>query len=70
MFVDDFDPVAALAGQDCPRCRARGLIPTTHADRDNAKPEDRAQEWCVVCPSLSVKCPACGLVGEWPGMCM
>lgn len=69
MFVDNFDPVAALAGEDCPRCGARGLVPITHEDRDNAKPEDRAQALAVICPSLAAKCPACSLVGVWPAMC-
>ena len=70
VFADDFDPVAALAQEDCHRCKARGLVPATQDDRDSAKPEDRAQEWCTVSPSTAAKCPACGLVGEWPAMCM
>lgn len=70
MFVDDFDLVAGLAEEDCPRCKGRGLVPATYEDCDNVKPEDRAQELWAVCPSLSAKCPACGLVGEWPAMCM
>lgn len=70
MFAEDFDSVASLAGEDCPRCKARGLVPATDEGCHDVKPEDRAQEWCVVCPSLTAKCPACGLVGAWPAMCM
>lgn len=69
MFADDFNPVAALAGEGCPRCKAHGLVAATQEDCDNVKPEDIAQEWAIVCPSITAKCPACGLVGNWPGMC-
>lgn len=70
VFADDFDPVARLAREDCPRCKAHGLVPATHEDCDNVKPEDRAKEWAAVCPSVAARCPACGLVGAWPAMCM
>ena len=70
VFADDFDPGATLAGYDCPRCKGRGLVPATDEDCDNVKPEDRAEEWSTVCPSVAAKCPACGLVGQWPAMCM
>lgn len=70
MFADDFNPVTALAGEDCPRCRARGLVPATDEDCDNVRPGDRAQELSVMCPSIAARCPVCGLVGEWPAMCM
>ena len=70
VFVDDFDPVARLAVEVCPRCKGRGLVLATSEDCDNVKPEDRAQEWATVCPSVAAKCSACGLVGLWPAMCM
>jgi hypothetical protein len=66
VFADDFDPVATLAGEDCPRCKAHGLVPATPEDSANVKPEDVAQEWYIVCPSITAKCPECGLVGSWP----
>jgi hypothetical protein len=70
VFAEDFDPVAKLAGEDCPRCMGRGLVPATHEDCYNVKPEDVAQEWYIVCPSITAKCPECGLVGSWPAMSM
>lgn len=70
MFVDEFSPVATLARETCPRCKGHGLVPATREDCDNVSPEDRARLSCVVCPSLDAKCPVCGLVGEWPAMCM
>lgn len=70
VFVDDFDPVATLAVEDCPRCKAHGLVPATQGDCENVKPDDVAQEWYIVCPSITAKCPACGLVGSWPAMGM
>lgn len=70
MFTDDFDPVTTLGAEDCPRCLAHGLVCATHNDCENVKPEDIAPELWIVCPSLTAKCPACGLVGEWPAMCM
>ncbi len=68
MFADDFDPMARLAREDCPRCKVRGLVLATDEDCDNLKSEDRALEWSTVCPSVAAKCLACGLVGEWPAM--
>ena len=44
MLAENFDPVALLAGEDCPRCKARGLVPATDEDCHNVKPDDRAQE--------------------------
>ena len=37
MFVEAFDPTAALACTPCPRCRAVGLV-TTDADTLDATP--------------------------------
>lgn len=70
VFAEDFDPTAKLSGEDCPRCKGRGLVPATHEDCDTARSEDRAREWATVCPSVAARCPVCGLVGEWPAMCM
>lgn len=70
MFADDFNPVATLAEEDCPRCKGRGLVLATDEDCDNVKPEERAQASSAICPSLAAKCPACGFLGDWPAMCM
>lgn len=68
VFVDDFNPVERLAQEMCPRCRTVGLVRATHEDVENVRPEDQHQPKFVICPSLAARCPACGLVGEWPDM--
>lgn len=68
MFVDDFDPIAALAGATCPRCLTWGLVPPTAAESASVRPEDVHRPAAFICPSLPARCPACGLVGEWPAM--
>lgn len=69
MFADDFDPVAALASTACPRCRAVGLV-KTDTDMVNATPPaDRHQARYIMSPSVPARCPACGLVMDWPGCC-
>lgn len=65
MFVEDFNPVERLAQEMCPRCRAVGLVPASYED---LQPENLHQPEFHICPSLVARCPACGLVGEWPAM--
>lgn len=69
MFTDDFDPVKRLAAEICPRCKHLGLVCPTQEDCDNCKPEDEFRAAWHVCPSIGAKCPACGLMGDWPAMC-
>lgn len=66
MFADDFDPVAALASTACPRCRAVGLVETDMDTVNAAPPADRHRAPYSMEPSLPARCPACGLVMEWP----
>lgn len=68
MFVDGFDPVARLAACRCSRCGALGLIETDEATVSAARPDHKHQPKFIICPSVYARCPACGLVGEWPGM--
>jgi hypothetical protein len=69
MFADDFDPSVALAAAACPRCHALGLV-ETDTDTVNATPRaDRHQARVIVSPSVPARCPACGLVMDWPGCC-
>lgn len=69
MFVDDFDPAAALAATACPRCHAVGLVETDPDTVNTTPPTDRHQARCIVSPSVPARCPACGLVMDWPGCC-
>lgn len=68
MFVENFNPLERLAQEVCPRCRTAGLVPATHEDVGNVRPEDQHHSTLIICPSLPARCPACGLVGEWPDM--
>lgn len=67
MFADDFDPVTALTSSACPRCHAVGLVETDTVNA--ASPADRHQAKYVMSPSVPARCPACGLVMDWPGCC-
>lgn len=69
MFVDDFDPAAALAATTCPRCRAVGLVETDMDTVCATSQTDRHQAHVIVSPSVPARCPACGLVMDWPGCC-
>lgn len=70
MLAEDFDPVAALASAACPRCHALGLEETDTETVDATSLADRHQARCSLEPSLPARCPACGLVMEWPGCCL
>lgn len=69
MFDDDFDPATALAAAACPRCRAVGLVEADRDTVDATPPADRHQAPYSIEPSVFARCPACGLVMEWPGCC-
>ncbi|MDH4463127.1 MAG: hypothetical protein QE290_03715 [Acidovorax sp.] len=68
MFADDFDPVAALAAETCPRCHSVGLTNINSETYEASSEVDRHPVKFTVCPSLYARCAACGLVGEWPDM--
>lgn len=68
MFTDAFDPIAALAHATCTRCQTRGLVTPTAAECASVRPEDVHRPAAIICPSVAARCPACGLVGEWPAM--
>lgn len=67
MFTDDFDPAATLAEAACPRCHCVGLVEVDDEIREATPPADRHQPRYYVDPSIAARCPACGLVMEWPG---
>jgi len=69
MFVEGFDPAAALDAATCPRCRSVGLVETDADTVDATLPADRHKAQYSIHPSVSARCPACGLVMEWPGCC-
>lgn len=69
MFIEGFDPVARLAESKCPRCHTVGLVVVDAETYANTTEADRHDETVYICPSITARCPACGLVGNWPGMC-
>lgn len=69
MFADDFDTAAALAAITCPRCHVVGLVETDTDTMDATPPPDQYQARVIVSPSVPARCPACGLVMDWPGCC-
>ncbi|ART52336.1 hypothetical protein CBP34_12645 [Acidovorax carolinensis] len=68
VFAENFNPLAALAAARCPRCHAVGLVEIDGEAHDKAPEADKHQAKFHVNPGLYAQCPACGLVGEWPGM--
>lgn len=70
MIAENFDTTAALAGAVCPRCRAVGLEPIDFDTLEQAREQNRHKARAYIDPSVPARCPACGLVGEWPGMSM
>lgn len=69
MFIEDFSPSAALAAASCPRCHAVGLVEIDSEVYSTTPPANRHQAPFIVAPSIPARCPACGLVMEWPGCC-
>ena len=69
MWANDFSLNAALAAASCPRCYAFGLIEIDTDTYRAAVPENRHQAKFLIDPSVPARCPACGLVMEWPGCC-
>lgn len=68
MFTEDFNPAQRLAAETCPRCHTVGLAASDAETYANTPEADRHVETVIVCPSITARCPACGLVGNWPGM--
>lgn len=69
MFTEDFNPAQRLATEVCPRCYAVGLAVPDAETYANTQEVDHHIETMTICPSITAWCPACGLVGNWPGMC-
>lgn len=67
MFTDGFNPAETIAAAVCSRCLAVGLVKSTAEAYRNAPEVDRHMGG-ILSPSLDARCPACGLVGEWPVM--
>ena len=66
MFAEDFNPTATLAAVRCPRCAAVGLTEITDDEHAATTAKDKHQAAYHIDPSLTCRCPACGLVAEWP----
>lgn len=64
MFVEGFDPTAELATTACPRCLRVGLLEAGREKFDAAS--QRHEPKFIVLPSLTVLCPSCNTVTEWP----
>lgn len=64
MFVDDFNFTAAAAALACARCNHKGLMEADAEAFDAAALQDRHRSNVITCPSFTVRCPVCGLVGE------
>lgn len=69
MFTEDFNPAQQLATATCPRCHTVGLAAPDAETYANTPEADHFVERMTICPSITAWCPACGLVGSWPGMC-
>jgi len=69
MFTEDFNPSLRLTTETCPRCHAVGLAVLDADICANLTEANRHRETVYVSPSITAWCPACGLVGDWPGMC-
>lgn len=67
MFVEGFNPGAALAVTHCPRCRNPGLVEIDGDTYQDASTQDRHQAQHIISPSIYCRCPSCNLVAEWPG---
>lgn len=69
MFIEDFNPAPELAATHCPRCHAVGLVEITFEVYQATPPANQHQAKFIIDPSIPARCPACGLVMEWPGCC-
>lgn len=66
MFIEDFDPSAALASTSCPGCHALGLVEINSDIYDTTPHAQRYLPKNHIDPSVPAMCRACGLVMEWP----
>ena len=67
MFVEGFSASTVLSAVTCPRCRALGLSEIDCDDYSAAPASDKYQATHHIDPSVTARCPACGLVMELPG---
>ena len=67
VFVDGFDPAAALAACRCPKCIRGGLAPIQEETYRAAPLSARVESAFTIDPSLYAQCCGCGAVMEWPG---
>lgn len=67
MFVEGFDSVAELEAWMCPRRHVLGLLEINPETYDVASSNDKHQVQWLTEPNITARCPACGLVMEWPG---
>ena len=66
MFIDSFNPKAALAATSCPRCLRLGLTEIDSAAYDAAPPEHLHPLKAYISPSLYARCDGCSLLMQWP----
>lgn len=67
MFVEGFNRVHAMASDRCPRCASVGLVSIEEETYTDTPAKDRHEATVLIDPSEYARCPACGLVMEWPG---
>lgn len=66
MFIDSFNLTATLAATSCPRCAHEGFVQIDGDAYRAHRKRDRQEPKAIIWPSLYCRCPACGLVAEWP----
>jgi hypothetical protein len=69
MFSDDFNPKAVLTTETCPRCHTVGLAVPDAETCARTTAADWFEGGYDIRPSITAWCPACGVMGDWPGMC-
>lgn len=67
MRLENRNEAHAMASDRCPRCTAVGLAPIEEETYSDTPAKDRHVATVIIDPSVYARCPACGLVMEWPG---
>jgi len=61
MQLDSFNSTLLLAATSCLRCGTVGLFESDQASHYSSQPIDRHTPTTIVDPSVSCRCPSCGL---------
>lgn len=67
MRTSAINPVHTMSSDRCPRCASVGLVPIDEETYTDTTAKDRHVATVIIDPSVYTRCPACGLVMEWPG---